>query len=112
MKIMFNGYLGILALLIAPMAAAQMSSADLYAARSSFHSSGCSSCHAAADSAAGPSLKAIAKRYKGKAVVAELADRIRSGSQGRWGDLPHPAIDYLSQSEAVLMAKWILGGAR
>jgi cytochrome c len=112
MKIMFNGYLGILALLIAPMAAAQMNSADLYAARSSFHSSGCSSCHTAADSAAGPSLQAIAKRYKGKAVVAELADRIRSGSQGRWGDLPHPAIDYLSQSEAVLMAKWILGGAR
>ncbi len=90
MKIMFNVYLGILALLIAPMAAAQMSSADLYAARSSFHSSGCSSCHAAADSAAGPSLQAIAKRYKGKAVVAELADRIRSGSQGRWGRFTSP----------------------
>ena len=90
MKIMFNVYLGILALLIAPMAASQMSSADLYAARSSFHSSGCSSCHAAADSAAGPSLQAIAKRYKGKAVVAELADRIRSGSQGRWGRFTSP----------------------
>lgn len=112
MKIMFNLTLSIAALLAAPTVLAKMSTADMDAARSSFQSSGCGSCHSAADSAAGPSLKAIAKRYKGKAVVAELAERIRSGSQGRWGDLPHPAVDYLSQAEAALVAEWILSGAR
>lgn len=112
MKKEFSLFLGAIMLFTASAALAKMSAADINAARSSFQSSGCSSCHSVTDSAAGPSLKAIAKRYKGKAVVAELAERIRSGSQGRWGDMPHPAIDYLGQAEAELMAQWILSGAR
>ncbi len=112
MKKEFSLVVGIIVLCAAPAALAKMSAADMDAARSTFQSSGCSSCHSATDSAAGPSLKAIVKRYKGKPVVVELANRIRTGSQGRWGDLPHPAIDYLSQAEAALMAKWILSGAR
>ena len=112
MKKTFKLLVSLALLFAAPSVLAKMSSAEIDAARSSFQSSGCSSCHSVTDSAAGPSLKAIAKRYKGKAVVAELADRIRSGSQGRWGDMPHPAIEYLSQAEAALMAEWILSGAR
>jgi cytochrome c len=105
-------WVGSLALLASSTALANMSTADLDAARESFQTAGCSSCHAISGSAAGPSLKVIAKRYKGKPVANELAQRIRLGSQGRWGDLPHPAIESLDEQEARRMAEWILGGAR
>jgi len=101
----------LLALASAPEVFAKMNSADIRSARSLFQSSGCTSCHDATGSAAGPSLKAIAKRYKGKPVITELAQRIREGSQGRWGDLPHPAIDYLTPTDASMLAEWILNGA-
>ena len=101
----------LLALATAPTAFGKMNSADMGAAKSLFQSSGCTSCHDATGSAAGPSLKAIAKRYKGKPVITELAQRIREGSQRRWGDLPHPAIDYLSPIDASMLAEWILNGA-
>ena len=105
-------WVGNLALLASSTALAKMSTTDLDAARASFITAGCSSCHSITGSAAGPSLKAIAKRYKGKPAASELAQRIRSGSQGRWGDLPHPAMESLDEQEAARMAEWILGGAR
>lgn len=111
MKKLFSLSFTLVALVAAPETFAKMSSADIRATRSLFQSSGCTSCHDATGSAAGPSLKAIAKRYKGKPVVTELAQRIREGSQGRWGDLSHPAIDYLSQTDASMLAEWILNGA-
>ena len=105
-------WVGSLALLASSTALAKMSAADLDAARASFQTAGCSSCHAISGKAAGPSLKAIAKRYKGKPAASELAQRIRLGSQGRWGDLPHPGMESLDEQEAARMAEWILGGAR
>lgn len=84
---------------------------DKAKARETFDSYGCASCHQRAESLVGPSLKDIAKRYKGKKVAAELATRIREGSNGRWGDMPHPAIDLLGPAEADLLARWMLSGA-
>jgi len=102
----------LVALATAPEGFAKMNSVDVRAAKTLFQSCGCTSCHDATESAAGPSLKAIAKRYKGKPVVTELAQRIREGSQGRWGDLSHPAIDYLTPTDASMLAEWILNGAQ
>ena len=62
MKKLISLSLTIFALASAPEAFAKMNSADIRAARSLFQSSGCTSCHDATGSAAGPSLKAIAKR--------------------------------------------------
>ncbi len=84
---------------------------DMKAGRSAFDNHSCSSCHDVSASTIGPSLKDIAKRYKGKPVAAELAQRIRAGSEGRWGGAPHPAYEGLDESDALLMAAWILGGA-
>jgi cytochrome c len=102
----------LVALATAPEGFAKMNSVDVRAAKTLFQSSGCTSCHDVTGSVAGPSLKAIAKRYKGKPVVTELAQRIREGSQGRWGDLSHPAIDYLTPPDASMLAEWILNGAQ
>ena len=73
-----------------------------------FENNACSSCHDATTRTVGPALSEIAGRYKGKKVVAELAGRIRSGSQGRWGDMPHPAYEALTPQESSLLAQWIL----
>lgn len=89
---------------------AQMKTGDVRAAREIYQNYGCNSCHALTDAMAGPSLKAIAKRYRGKPVTEELANRIREGSSGRWGDLPHPPVA-VTPAEATLMARWTLAGA-
>lgn len=102
--------IAVAALSAAASAQAQMKPDELRAAREAYLNQGCSSCHAVSGDLAGPSLKAIAKRYKGKNVTAELATRIREGSSGRWGDLPHPAVA-VTPAEATLMARWVLAGA-
>ncbi len=84
---------------------------DKVKAREIFNSYGCASCHQPAEKLVGPSLKDIAKRYKGKKVSRELATVIREGGEGKWGDLPHPAIATLEPEEAELLASWILAGA-
>lgn len=84
---------------------------DKAKAREIFNSNGCASCHQPAEKLVGPSLKDIAKRYKGKKVSRELATVIREGSEGKWGDLPHPAIATLEPEEAELLANWILAGS-
>jgi cytochrome c551/c552 len=93
------------------LALSSASAADLKAGQSAFDANSCSSCHALSASTIGPSLKDIARRYKGKPVALELAQRIRAGSVGRWGGVPHPAYEGLDENNAVIIAKWILGGA-
>ncbi len=80
-------------------------------AREIFDNYGCASCHQPTEKLVGPALKDIAKRYKGKKVVGEVANRIREGSEGRWGDMPHPANAVLEPADAELLAGWILSGA-
>ncbi len=87
------------------------SPASNQAARLAFSNNGCESCHAVSDRTVGPGLQEIAAHYKGQKVSAELAARIRTGSEGRWGSMPHPANEALDPKEAALMARWILAGA-
>ena len=101
----------IAALLAWPLAHAQLPAAEIEAAQAVFSMYGCSGCHDASMRVVGPGLKEIAQRYKGKKDHAELAIRIRAGSEGRWGSTPHPAFEALDPKEAALLAKWILAGA-
>lgn len=87
------------------------SAADLKAGQAAFDANSCSSCHERSANTIGPSLKDIARRYKGQPVELELARRIRAGSAGRWGGVPHPAYEGLEPADALIIAKWILGGA-
>ena len=56
--------------------------------------SDCSSCHAPDRQVVGPSYSEIAKRFAGEPGAADkLAERIREGGSGNWGDvamIPHP----------------------
>jgi cytochrome c len=96
----------------AGLASAEMKPADVTAARALFANNGCANCHEINGKADGPSMRAISKRYQGKKINAELANRIREGSTGRWGTgESHPPQGILEPSEAKLLADWVLSGA-
>lgn len=105
------------AMLVMVAAAANLAHADMKAdevasARALFAGFGCANCHEVSAKSTGPSLKEMAKRYQGKKVANELADRIREGSMGRWGDVEsHPPQGVLEPAEAKLLANWVLNGA-
>lgn len=100
-------------LLAATLAHADKKADELTAGRDLFMNTGCTNCHEVSAKATGPSLTEIAKRYKGKNVVDEVAARIRDGSSRRWGDEElHPPQGVLDPAEAKLVAKWILSGER
>ncbi len=112
MKSFFNVNLNLtIASLILAGAATDSLAVDKRKAREIFDNNGCASCHQRAENLVGPSLKDIAKRYKGKKAVGEVAARIREGSEGRWGDMPHPALTTLEPADAELLSGWILAGA-
>ena len=74
---------------------------------------GCLGCHAAASKLVGPSYQDVATKYGNQPVaVAQLAQSIRSGSTGKWGEIAMPAQKQLSEADAKRLATWILGGAK
>jgi cytochrome c len=72
---------------------------------------GCAVCHAVDGQLIGPSYKEIATRYAGDAAAPKLlAERVRNGSSGVWGQLPMaptPA-DRLSDADLARLIDWIL----
>jgi len=54
--------------------------------------SNCGTCHQAEKKTVGPSLKAIAEKYKGDAeAVAKLEKKVRKGGSGSFGSMAMPA---------------------
>ncbi|MDI7104487.1 cytochrome C-551, partial [Klebsiella pneumoniae] len=52
--------------------------------------------------------KDVAAKFAGQAgAEAELAQRIKNGSQGVWGPIPMPP-NAVSDDEAQTLAKWVL----
>jgi cytochrome c len=51
----------------------------------------CAACHAVDRKIVGPSLRDIAKKYRGDQTgAAKLAGKIKSGGVGTWGTIPMP----------------------
>jgi len=70
--------------------------------------SDCKTCHNAEKTSIGPSYNAIADRYKGKDVAAQLAEKIIAGGNGNWGKNMMAAHPQHSQDDAGKMAEYIL----
>ena len=69
----------------------------------------CLGCHAVAVKLVGPSYKDVAAKYAGQTDAADqLSASIRSGSVGKWGDIPMPAHPKLSATDAKKLAEWVL----
>lgn len=70
---------------------------------------GCVSCHAPERKLVGPPYKAIAARYANDPSAAQrLADKVRQGGVGVWGQIPMAAHPQVSETEALAVVKWIL----
>ena len=72
----------------------------------------CAACHGLENTLVGPSFRAIAKRYAGRADgVDYLAGKLKSGGAGVWGAIAMPP-QSLGETEAQTIAHWLLDGAR
>ncbi|MEY3886608.1 MAG: hypothetical protein RL650_700 [Pseudomonadota bacterium] len=73
----------------------------------------CMACHTVEKKLVGPSYLDVAKKYSGQNdAAANLAKSIKAGGSGKWGPVPMPAQAALSDSDAALLATWILSGAK
>jgi cytochrome c len=75
-----------------------------------FKQSNCNMCHLADSASVGPSLKAIAAKYKGnEGAQAQLEKKVRSGGSGAFGSMPMPATPKSVNDESIKsMVQWIL----
>jgi cytochrome c len=69
----------------------------------------CSACHLVEKRKYGPNFREIAQKYAGQGNAVEvLARKIRHGGAGVWGEDMMPPQPQVSESEAQILAKYIL----
>ena len=69
----------------------------------------CTACHALDKKLVGPAYKDVAAKYKGDAKAeAMLAEKVKKGSVGVWGQVPMPPNAGVKDEEAKALVKWIL----
>jgi cytochrome c len=82
------------------------------AAQAILKKGGCTTCHKLDKAGAGPSIKDIAKKQKGKAGAAdELKKAVREGSKGAYGadsSMPGIAAAKISDADLTSLVQWIL----
>jgi cytochrome c len=71
-------------------------------------SKNCMACHAIDKKMVGPAYKDVAAKYKGDAKApAMLAEKIKAGGKGVWGQIPMPP-NNVTPEEAAKLAAWVL----
>jgi cytochrome c len=69
----------------------------------------CVACHQVDKKAVGPSYRDIAKKYGGQAdAQAKLAQKVKKGGSGVWGQLPMPPNAAVSDADVNKLVGWIL----
>jgi cytochrome c len=72
--------------------------------------SGCLACHQVDTKVVGPAYKDVAAKYKGdKSAEAKLIEKVKTGGQGVWGDIPMPPNSPMVKDEDIKkLVDWIL----
>lgn len=71
--------------------------------------SDCFTCHKLRDASTGPAYGAVADKYENtESNISMLADKIISGGQGVWGQIPMAAHPQIPKEDAIAMVKYIL----
>jgi cytochrome c len=71
--------------------------------------SGCSACHTNDKKMVGPAYKDVAAKYKGDAgAAAKLADKVKKGGSGAWGQVPMPPNPQVKDDDIKVMVAYIL----
>jgi cytochrome c len=70
----------------------------------------CTTCHAIKGAKTiGPTFADVAKKYAGqKDVEAKLADKVKKGGQGVWGQVPMPPNAAAPDADVKALVKWVL----
>lgn len=69
----------------------------------------CFACHTVDKKMVGPSYKDVAAKYRAdKGAPAKLAEKVKQGSQGVWGNVPMPPNSAVPDADVNALVKWIL----
>jgi len=69
----------------------------------------CTACHAVDKKIVGPAFKEVAAKYRNdKGAEAKLADKVKKGGVGVWGQVPMPPNTQVSDADVKALVKWIL----
>jgi cytochrome c len=70
---------------------------------------GCAACHAIDKKIIGPAYQDVANKYRGDSgAAARLADKVRKGGTGVWGQVPMPPNPQTSDADIKELVGWIL----
>ena len=69
---------------------------------------GCTACHAVDHKVVGPAFNDVAAKYKGKDVEAALAEKIKNGGSGVWGQIPMPPNPQVPDEDLHAIVRWIV----
>jgi cytochrome c len=94
------------ALLVAVPASAAL---DNTSAQAMMQKDGCAACHSIDKKIVGPAYQDVAAKYKGdKTAAAKLADKVKKGGVGVWGQIPMPPNAQVSDGDIKDLVVWIL----
>lgn len=69
----------------------------------------CTACHALDKKMVGPAYKDVANKYRGqKDAPAKLAEKVKKGGTGVWGQIPMPPNAGVSDADLKVMIEYIL----
>jgi cytochrome c len=69
----------------------------------------CFACHAVDKKMVGPAYKDVAAKYRAdKDAPKKLAEKVKKGSQGVWGNVPMPPNTNVPEADVNALVKWIL----
>ena len=70
----------------------------------------CTTCHVVKGAKTiGPSYADVAKKYAGqKDTEAKLAEKVKKGGQGVWGQVPMPPNAAVPEADIKTLVKWVL----
>jgi cytochrome c5 len=95
----------------APAAAAAKPGAplDMASGTALMQKDGCAACHAVDKKIVGPAYQEVAAKYKGdKDAPAKLAQKVKTGGSGVWGQVPMPPNAAVPDDELKALVGWIL----
>jgi len=82
---------------------------DNKAAEEMMRKDGCAACHAIDKKVVGPSFQEVAAKYKDDAkAAAMLAEKVKKGGSGVWGETPMPPNSYVSDDDIKALVEWVL----
>jgi cytochrome c len=71
--------------------------------------SGCTACHSVDKKLVGPAYVDVAAKYKGDAgAAAKLADKVKKGGSGVWGQVPMPPNPQVKDEDIKTMIAYVL----